>query len=109
MTSCGTSRLIDGLEVRSAMSVVIEGGRVVVDRGGRFGTAAECYRPDRSDRGARVDRRPLPFHVRPRPEPRIWSADRHRHGEAPRPRELGYFVLAASAQAIVRSGFHDDP
>ncbi len=29
----------------------------------------------------------------------------HRHGEAPRPRELGYFVLAASAQAIVRSGF----
>jgi imidazolonepropionase-like amidohydrolase len=29
----------------------------------------------------------------------------HRHGDAPRPRELGYFVLAASAQAIVRSGF----
>ena len=29
----------------------------------------------------------------------------HRHGEAPRPRELGYFILAASAQAIVRSGF----
>jgi imidazolonepropionase-like amidohydrolase len=29
----------------------------------------------------------------------------HRHGEAPRPKELGYFVMAASARAIIRSGF----
>jgi imidazolonepropionase-like amidohydrolase len=98
-------RLINGLEVRSATSVVIEDGRVVsidpvagsepppdaVDLTGRTVVPglidAHCHFMSDLERSPGFG-----------PPP-------HRHGEAPRPRELGYFVLAASAQAIVRSGF----
>jgi imidazolonepropionase-like amidohydrolase len=105
MTTLWNVRLIDGSQVRSAMSVVIEGQRVVsIDDAGNSGPP-----PDAIDLTGRtvvpglidahchfmsdLDRSPG------------FGPRAHRHGEAPRPRELGYFVLAASAQAIVRSGF----
>ena len=105
MTTLWNARLIDGLEVRSAMSVVVENRRVVsieavagpgpppgaIDLTGRTVVPglidAHCHFMSDLDRSPGFG-----------PPP-------HRHGEAPRPRELGYFVLAASARAILRSGF----
>jgi imidazolonepropionase-like amidohydrolase len=104
MTTLWNVRLIDGLDVRSAMSVVVDAGRVIsieaagsepppnaLDLTGRTVLPgmidAHCHFMSDLDRSPGFG-----------PPP-------HRHGEAPRPRELGYFVLAASAQAIVRSGF----
>ena len=98
-------RLINGLDVRSAVSIVVEDRRVVsidpvvdsrpppdaVDLTGRTVVPglidAHCHFMSDLERSPGFG-----------PPP-------HRHGDAPRPRELGYFVLAASAQAIVRSGF----
>jgi len=98
-------RLINGLDVRSAVSIVVNDGRVVsidpvvgskppqdaVDLTGRTVVPglidAHCHFMSDLERSPGFG-----------PPP-------HRHGDAPRPRELGYFVLAASAQAIVRSGF----
>jgi imidazolonepropionase-like amidohydrolase len=98
-------RLINGLDVRSAVSIVVKDDRVVsidpvvgsgpppdaVDLTGRTVVPglidAHCHFMSDLERSPGFG-----------PPP-------HRHGDAPRPRELGYFVLAASAQAIVRSGF----
>lgn len=105
MTTLWNVRLINGLDVRSAMSIVVEDGRVIsidpvdgsgpppdaVDLTGRTVVPglidAHCHFMSDLERSPGFG-----------PPP-------HRHGDAPRPRELGYFVLAASAQAIVRSGF----
>lgn len=105
MTTLWNARLIDGLHVRSATSLVVEDRRVVsieaaagsgpppeaIDLTGRTVVPglidAHCHFMSDLDRSPGFG-----------PPP-------HRHGEAPRPRELGYFVLAASAQAILRSGF----
>lgn len=104
MTTLWNARLIDRLEVQSAISIVVEDRRVVsieaatgaippnaIDLTGRTVVPglidAHCHFMSDLERSPGFG-----------PPP-------HRHGEAPRPRELRYFVLAASAQAIVRSGF----
>lgn len=105
MTILWNARLIDGFEVRPDVTVTIEERRVVsieaadhatpppdsIDLTGRTLLPglidAHCH--FMSDLGRSPGFGPPP----------------HRHGEAPRPRELGYFVLAASASAIIRSGF----
>jgi imidazolonepropionase-like amidohydrolase len=105
MTTLWNVRLIEGRQVRSAMSVTIEERRVVsiestddstpppgaIDLTGRTVVPglidAHCHLTSDLERSPGFG-----------PPP-------HRHGEAPRPRELGYFVLAASARAIVQSGF----
>jgi imidazolonepropionase-like amidohydrolase len=104
MTVLWNVRVIDGTNVRPEAAVTIEGGRVVsvVDRNGP-------PPPDATDLSGRtvlpglidahchfmsdLDRSPG------------FGPPPSRHGDAPRPRELGYFVMAASARAIVRSGF----
>ena len=105
MTTLWNARLIDGPKVRSAVSVVVENGRVV-SVGATVGSSPP---PDAVDLTGRtivpglidahchfmsdLERSPG------------FGPPPHRHGESPRPRELGYFVLAASAEAILRSGF----
>jgi len=104
VTSLWNVRVIDRGEVRPNAVVTIEGGRVLA-----IGDADQAKPPDAIDLTGRtvlpglidahchftsdLDRSPG---FGPRP---------HAHGEAPRPRELGYFVMAASARAIIRSGF----
>ncbi len=105
MTTLWNARLIDGLEVRSATSVVIEERRVVSIEGAS-GSSLPTHAIDLTGRTivpglidahchfmSDLDRSPG------------FGPPSHRHGEPPRPRELGYFVLAASAQAILKSGF----
>ena len=104
MTSLWNVRLVDRGEIRSDVVVTIEGGRVssieaagaekppgAMDLTGRTVVPglidAHCHFT--SDLG-----RSPGFGPRP-----------HRHGEAPRPKELGYFVMAATARAILQSGF----
>lgn len=105
MTTLWNVRLIDRQQVMSAMSVTIEERHVVsiestdastppqdaIDLSGRTVVPglidAHCHLLSDLERS--------PGFGPPPP----------RHGETPRPRELGYFVLAASARAIVQSGF----
>jgi imidazolonepropionase-like amidohydrolase len=104
VTSLWNVRLIDGGEVRSMVVVTIEGGRV-----SSIDPAGPEKPPEATDlTGRTVVPGLIDAHCHftsdlsrspgfgPRP---------HRHGEAPRPKELGYFVMAASAQTIIRSGF----
>ncbi len=105
MTTLWNVRLIDRQQVMSAMSVTIEERHVVsieptdastpppgaIDLSGRTVVPglidAHCHLVSDLERSPGFG-----------PPP-------HQHGEAPRPRELGYFVLAASARAIIQSGF----
>ena len=105
MTTLWNVRLIDGLEVRSAISLIVEGGRVVsIDR-----AEGSEPPPDAVDlTGRTVVPGLIDAHCHFMSELERspgFGPPPHRHGERPRPRELGYFVLAAAAQAIVRSGF----
>ena len=105
MTILWNVSVIDGTSVRPDAAVTIEGGRVVsvegVDREGPPRDATDLsgrtVLPGLIDAHCHfmsdLDRSPG------------FGPPPSRHGDAPRPRELGYFVMAATARAIVRSGF----
>ena len=103
-TTLWNVRLVDGSRVRPAMSLVIEDGKVASVEGidgeappGAIDLSGRTVLPGLIDAhchfSSDLDRSPG------------FGPPPPRHGESPRPRELGYFVLAASARAILRSGF----
>ena len=105
MTILWNVRLIDGLDMRAGVALKVDGGRVTaidavdsdncppdaIDLSGRTVVPglidAHCHFTSDLDRSPGFGPPPA------------------RHGDAPRPRELGYFVMAATALAMVRSGF----
>ena len=109
MTVLANARLIDGtgapaVEPRDRADRATAGSPRSRQRRRRAAPPDGRDRPRRPHAAPGPDRRPRPRLQRPQPQSRASARPRRCKGELPRPRELGYFILAKAASAMLAAG-----